>query len=107
MLQEELFEWGNPKAKNLPVLKASEEQIANAAYRWRKKVQSSASDSRVFKNFRPILLTTKNDSLRTMVEAGGGIVILIREGYVSDFFFGSCLKRMDHLNLFAIQDTIE
>lgn len=80
MLQEELFEWGNPKAKNLPVLKGSDAQIANAAYRWRKRVQSSASDNRVFKNFRTILLTTKNDSFRTMVEAGGGTIISIREG---------------------------
>lgn len=64
----------------MPVLKESESQIANAAYRWRKKVQSSASDNRVFKNFRPILLTTKNDSLRTMVEAGGGTIISIRDG---------------------------
>lgn len=54
--------------------------MAKAGHRWRKKIQSSNSDNRAFKDFRAILLTNKNDGLRTMVEAGGGTVIDIREG---------------------------
>lgn len=78
--QEEEFEWGNPKAKNLPKIETTAEQTtAQAAFRWRQKLQSvvSASAKGIFKDFRVILKTTKNDNLRTLIEAGKGKIVEI------------------------------
>lgn len=51
--------------------------IAKAAYRWRKKLQSILIPSAkgIFKDFRVILKTSKNDSMRTLIEAGRGKII--------------------------------
>lgn len=82
MFQEEEFEWGNPKATSLPKIENPIEQtIAKAAFRWRKKLQSMVMPSTrgIFKDFRVILKTTKNDSLRTMLEAGKGKIVEIND----------------------------
>lgn len=77
-LDEELFEWGNPKATTLPALKQTEADMAAAACRWRQKVQSTGK--KAFENFNAILLTSKNDGLRTLIESGGGKIIAVRDG---------------------------
>lgn len=53
--------------------------MAKAAFRWRKKLQAMVMPSTrgIFKDFRVILKTTKNDSLRTMIEAGKGKILEI------------------------------
>lgn len=78
--QEEPFEWGNPAAVNYmkaAALSANEETIVNAAYRWRKKVQTTHMGA--FHKFRAILRTSKNTQLRTLIEAGDGKVIDVPE----------------------------
>lgn len=80
--QEEEFEWGNPKAKKLPKIEsAADENIAKAAFRWRTKLQSVMMPSAkgIFKEFHVILKTTKNESLRTMIEAGKGRIVEIND----------------------------
>lgn len=56
---------------------ANDLNIANAAYRWRKKLQSILlpSSRGIFKEFHVILKTGKNESLRTMIEAGRGRIV--------------------------------
>lgn len=80
-MQEEEYEWGNPKAKSLPKIEGTDLQVAKAAFRWRKKFQSILipSSKGVFKDFRVILKTTKNDGLRTMIEAGRGKIVTYDE----------------------------
>lgn len=52
-------------------------QIAKASLRWRKKFQSVAipSSKGIFKDFRVILKTRKNESLANLIEAGRGKII--------------------------------
>lgn len=75
--QEEEFEWGNPKAIELPQVQGNDVNIANAAHRWRKKLQLTVmpASKGIFKDFRVILRTSKDESLRTLIEAGRGQVI--------------------------------
>ncbi|XP_055297166.1 DNA topoisomerase 2-binding protein 1-A [Sitodiplosis mosellana] len=77
-LDEEEFEWGNPKAKNLPHIEgANDLSIAQAAHRWRKKLQPIIIPSAkgIFKDFRVILKAAKHESMRTLIEAGRGQII--------------------------------
>lgn len=77
-----MFEWGNPKATNVPSLEpnSSEDTTAKAAYRWRSKIQSHPDpEYGVFKDFVAILKTNKNDNLRTLIEAGKGRILDVNE----------------------------
>lgn len=79
-MQEELYEWGNPKAINhikSAALNNNEETIARAAYRWRTKVQ--ATNVRAFHGIHVILRTSKNGQIATLIEAGGGKIIDVPE----------------------------
>lgn len=51
--------------------------VAKAAFRWRKKFQSIVFPSAkgIFKDFRVILKTTKDEGLGTLIEAGRGKII--------------------------------
>ena len=76
--QEETYEWGNPKAGTTIALEAKEKSVAQAAFRWRMKLQSSPHEiprKGAFENFRIILKSTKKDNLQNLIEAGGGVVI--------------------------------
>lgn len=77
IFQEEDFEWGNPRAKDLPKIEGNDLSVASAAFRLRKKFQSVVmpSSKGIFKDFRVILKTSKNDSLRTLIEAGRGTIV--------------------------------
>lgn len=73
--QEELFEWGNPKAN----LDKIGNEMAAAAYRWRIKLQTIPFEIPAvgaFKDFRAILPpSAKYEQLKTLLEAGGGVVV--------------------------------
>lgn len=72
--QEELFEWGNPKAaKNLPTLTEQEEPFANAAYRLRKRMELTGVG--VYKELCAIIRTSKDENMRNLIEAGHGKVL--------------------------------
>lgn len=75
ILQEELFEWGNPKAG----LDKTPNEMAASAYRWRVRLQTIPYEIPAvgaFKNFRVILPpSTKYEQLKALLEAGGGIVV--------------------------------
>ena len=62
----------------MPKIDDKDLSIANAAHRWRKRFQSVAllpSSKGIFKDFRVILKTTKNESFATLIEAGRGKIV--------------------------------
>ncbi|XP_055372512.1 DNA topoisomerase 2-binding protein 1 [Condylostylus longicornis] len=76
-LSEELYEWGNPKAINLPVLKSAEQAIANAFHSWRCRIFSDSSIKGAFTGFRVILhLPEKSqNSFANVIKSGDGTVL--------------------------------
>lgn len=76
-LDEELYEWGNPKAKNLPELQETEQAIANAYYCWHQKISSHPDIRGAFTGQKIILHVTNKalPSLTTVIIAGDGIVL--------------------------------
>lgn len=82
LLQEELYEWGNPKSVDkVPLMNTSLKSVAKAAHRWRTKIESknsNDSNSRAFCDFRVILHCSKPDPIRNLLEAGGGCVLNIQ-----------------------------
>lgn len=80
-MQEELFEWGNPKAvNNLPALTEQEEPFANAAYRLRVRMETTATG--VFNDICAIVRTSRDENLRNLIEAGHGKVLNDNKSYV-------------------------
>ncbi|XP_076684949.1 DNA topoisomerase 2-binding protein 1-like isoform X2 [Andrena cerasifolii] len=84
-LDEEKYEWGNPKSKGtIPDPSAGiEEVIANAAYKWRFKLLMEPSVNRPFGNMVALLLASgdKYDQFKRLIEAGGGRVVHARPPY--------------------------
>ncbi|XP_014482988.1 PREDICTED: DNA topoisomerase 2-binding protein 1-A isoform X2 [Dinoponera quadriceps] len=82
-LDEEEYEWGNPRSKGtIPEPNGEIEQaIAAAAYRWRLKL-SMKSDG-PFSDMVALLLVSeeKYDQFKRLIEAGGGVVIQARPPY--------------------------
>ncbi|XP_071855891.1 mutagen-sensitive 101 [Bombus fervidus] len=82
-LDEEKYEWGNPKSKGIipdPTDKV-EETIAAAAYRWRLRLLKEPN--RPFHNMVALLLAPgdKYDQFKRLIEAGGGKVVQARPPY--------------------------
>lgn len=79
VLQEEAYEWGNPKAaENVPQV----DETGRAAHRWRKLLQANSATTSepvgAFSSFRVILHTKKKASFKSLLEAGAGIVLDVR-----------------------------
>lgn len=83
-VNEELFEWGNPKAFNLPELSKEEQVIANAAHRWRKELsESDEPNAGAFSGFNAILRISERhkESLKNVIKAGHGKILQIESPY--------------------------
>lgn len=82
-IDEELYEWGNCKAPNLPQLTADEQVIAAAAHRWRREL--SESNTGAFSGIKAILrITNRNvDALKNVIKAGKGEIIEATSPYSS------------------------
>ncbi|CAH0386515.1 unnamed protein product [Bemisia tabaci] len=81
-LQEEDFEWGNPKsAKNIPPLTAmsSASALAMAAVRWRKKISTTGQFA--FSGMRALLYVSKQkvEPVTRLVQNGGGEILTEKE----------------------------
>ncbi|XP_055550618.1 DNA topoisomerase 2-binding protein 1-A [Wyeomyia smithii] len=75
-LNEEQYEWGNPKATDLPQLEATERQVSKAAYNWRCKiVREAGKHDGVFTGFRVLLMAPKKEQFIRLLKSGGGVVI--------------------------------
>lgn len=77
-LDEELFEFANPKSKtDMTAWTTLEKDLAQAAYEWRLRIQDKKSDkyrTGAFHGFR-VLLWSKVVSFKRIIEAGGGICL--------------------------------
>ncbi|XP_030379204.1 DNA topoisomerase 2-binding protein 1 [Scaptodrosophila lebanonensis] len=83
-IDEELYEWGNPKAQNQPTLAPEEQVIATAVHRWR--VELSLSGGGAFSEHRVILsLQEKSkDAIKNVLRAGGGCILEPRSPFSTD-----------------------
>ncbi|XP_076286587.1 mutagen-sensitive 101 isoform X2 [Lasioglossum baleicum] len=82
-LDEEKYEWGNPKSKDIIPNPTGEveETIAAAVYKWRFQLLKNPSGP--FHNMVALLLTSgeKYDQFKRLIEAGGGKVVQARPPY--------------------------
>ncbi|KAG5323618.1 TOPB1 protein, partial [Pseudoatta argentina] len=76
-LDEEEYEWGNPKSKNkIPESSSKlENTIGAAVYKWRLKLQKESYGP--FSNMLALLMVSeeKYDQFKRLIEAGGGLVM--------------------------------
>lgn len=80
IFQEELYEWGNPKALKLPQLTPNEGELAAAVHRCRSTLQTDPADipaTGIFKDFKVILRLSKFENFKNLIEAGGGKVVVV------------------------------
>ncbi|XP_012528474.1 DNA topoisomerase 2-binding protein 1 isoform X2 [Monomorium pharaonis] len=82
-LDEEEYEWGNPRSKNRIPEPSNEIEIAiaAAAYRWRLKLQTELNGP--FSNIVALLMVSeeKYDQFKRLIEAGGGMVVQAKPPY--------------------------
>lgn len=86
-VDEELYEWGNPKALNLPPLTGDEQTIAQAAYHWRQKIAQNRDSCRgAFSGISAILhLGERNkEAFRNVLTAGDGTVMDVTPPFSSN-----------------------
>ncbi|XP_016993061.2 DNA topoisomerase 2-binding protein 1 [Drosophila takahashii] len=83
-LDEALYEWGNPKALNLPALAPEEEPIAAAVHRWRTEL--SASGGGAFSHHRVILSLHERSGapIRNVLRAGGASIVEAKSPFAAD-----------------------
>ncbi|KAH8368089.1 hypothetical protein KR084_006866, partial [Drosophila pseudotakahashii] len=83
-LDEALYEWGNPKALNLPALAPEEEPIAAAVHRWRTEV--GASGGGAFSHHRVILSLHERSGapIRNVLRAGGASILELSTPFSAD-----------------------
>ncbi|XP_037044601.1 DNA topoisomerase 2-binding protein 1 isoform X1 [Bradysia coprophila] len=86
-LNEEEYEWGNPKADpKLPNdIDVKTKNIARMNYKWRTelKLRSEKENRKVgiFSSIRAILHTNRKDSFKRLLEAGCGVVVDLKQPY--------------------------
>ncbi|XP_018801712.1 PREDICTED: DNA topoisomerase 2-binding protein 1-A [Bactrocera latifrons] len=86
-VDEELYEWGNTRALNLPQLTADEQLLASAVYRWRKKLNDATTvDGKklgAFSGFRVILHIAERNSeaVKNVLRAGYGEVLTVQSPF--------------------------
>ncbi|KAG4066286.1 hypothetical protein HA402_000510 [Bradysia odoriphaga] len=86
-LNEEEYEWGNPKAASkLPnEINEKTNNIARMNYKWRMelKLRSEKENRKVgiFSGIRAILHTNRKDSFKRLIEAGCGVVVDLKQPY--------------------------
>ncbi|KAI8033568.1 DNA topoisomerase 2-binding protein 1-A [Drosophila gunungcola] len=76
-LDESLYEWGNPKALNLPTLAPEEEPIAAAVHRWRTDLEARGLVEGAFSDHRVILSLHERSGvpIRNVLRAGGACIL--------------------------------
>ncbi|XP_050451407.1 DNA topoisomerase 2-binding protein 1-A isoform X2 [Cataglyphis hispanica] len=97
-LDEEKYEWGNPKSEDtIPEPNGMIEQaIAAAAYKWRQRLQKELDGP--FSNMVALLMVSedKHDQFKRLIEAGGGSVTQARFEYRPPYDASSCGRRITH-----------
>ena len=75
-LDEEFYEWGNPKNKENDKLDGSSLSVARAAYRWRSHLNTT-KETGAFAGICAFVHTSKTrvESFQRLIMAGGGEII--------------------------------
>lgn len=94
-LNEEEFEFGNPKAKNKPFYDPKDSYI----YYWRKKISERGYGA--FYDMRAIVVAEKRNALINVIEAGGGVVIDIEPPYHDTVDATHCLMELKVIESFS------
>nr|XP_040229158.2 DNA topoisomerase 2-binding protein 1 [Anopheles coluzzii] len=77
-LDEECYEWGNPKAvgKLTALASAGDLETAAAAYTWRTRIANDVGkQDGAFTGFRVLLVVPKKDQFVRLLQSGGGYVL--------------------------------
>ncbi|XP_035774152.1 DNA topoisomerase 2-binding protein 1-A-like [Anopheles albimanus] len=77
-LEEESYEWGNPRAvANLtPLDSTTDNETATASYTWRKRIATDGGKrDGAFTGFRVLLVPTRKATLVRLLQSGGGHVL--------------------------------
>ncbi|XP_017055686.1 DNA topoisomerase 2-binding protein 1 [Drosophila ficusphila] len=85
-LDESLYEWGNPRALNLPTLAPEEEPIAAAVHRWRTELSASGGGGGAFSDHRVILSLHERSGapIKNVLRAGGATILEPNSPFSSD-----------------------
>lgn len=76
-LQEELYEFGNPKfCESLPEMDANFENRCKAIHFWRNEISRRGYGA--FHDVRAIVVASNRDAIIGVIKAGGGVVLDIR-----------------------------
>lgn len=82
-IDEEKYEWGNPRSKDIiPIVENEpDKSYAAAAYRWRVKLQGTGKCA--FNGMVAMLMVPneKHDQLARLIKAGGGTVVQAKPPY--------------------------
>lgn len=87
-LDEEEFEFGNPKAKNKEFYDVKDSYV----YHWRRKISGRGYGA--FHDMRAIVVAEKRNALINVIEAGGGVVIDIEPPYEDTVDATHCLMEL-------------
>lgn len=76
-LQEEGFEWGNPKNEKLTNISGETKLLACAAHRWRLIIRNGGPNKRPYVGMKVVIIGIDNvvHSLTKVVKSGGGKVL--------------------------------
>lgn len=87
-LDEEEFEFGNPKTKNKQFYDAKDSHV----YHWRRKISGRGYGA--FHDMRAIAVVEKRNALINVIEAGGGVVVDIEPPYEDTVDATHCLMEL-------------
>ncbi|XP_035896167.1 DNA topoisomerase 2-binding protein 1 [Anopheles stephensi] len=85
-LDEECYEWGNPKAagKLTALASAGDLETAAAAYTWRTRIANDVGkQDGAFTGFRVLLAVPKKDQFVRLIQSGGGFVLDLDPPFIS------------------------
>ncbi|XP_052901138.1 DNA topoisomerase 2-binding protein 1-A [Anopheles moucheti] len=84
-LDEESYEWGNPKAvgKLAALVSAGDMETAAAAYTWRTRIANDVGKhDGAFTGYRVLLVVPKKDQFERLLQSGGGYVLNVDPPFI-------------------------
>uniref|UniRef100_A0A182RSY5 BRCT domain-containing protein n=1 Tax=Anopheles funestus TaxID=62324 RepID=A0A182RSY5_ANOFN len=84
-LDEECYEWGNPKAagKLAALVSAGDLETAAAAYTWRMRIANDVGKhDGAFTGYRVLLVVPKKDQFERLLQSGGGYVLNVDPPFI-------------------------
>ncbi|KRT81163.1 hypothetical protein AMK59_5272, partial [Oryctes borbonicus] len=91
LADEEEFEYGNPKfSKNIKIQMDRETELrGNAIHWWRLEITKRGYGA--FHDMRAIVVSNRRDSIKRVIEAGGGMVVDAKPPFTEEIYATHCL----------------